>query len=110
MLANDPTWLDVVRHRIPGIRVKFLLVVQHHAIAAATRLVAPVSPPLPKDIDILAPRLQIDGTAYRVRLLDMTAVPVRLLGETVASLDTERDAVLDAMDIVLHGYPVGRPH
>jgi len=40
----------------------------------------------------------------------MTAVPIAVLRETVASLVAERDAVLDAIDVILHGYPIGRPH
>jgi CcdB protein len=110
MPPGSPGWLDVVRHCIRGLRVPFLLVVQHHAIPATTRLVAPVSPSIPGDVDVLAPRLQIDGTEYRARLLDMSAVPVSLIAETVASLLADRDAVLDAIDVILHGYPIGRPH
>ncbi len=84
-----------------------MLVVQHHAIPSATRLVAPVSVQLPGDVDVLAPRLVIDGTEYRARVLDISAVPVTLLGETVASLVADRDAIMNAIDVVLHGYPVG---
>jgi hypothetical protein len=32
-----------------------------------------------------------------------------LLGETVASANAESDAILNAIDIVLYGYPAGRP-
>ena len=49
----------------------------------------------------------IDGTEYRARVLDISAVPVTLLGETVASLAADRDAIMKAIDVVLHGYPVG---
>jgi hypothetical protein len=110
MPLSSPGWLDIVRHRVRGFRVQYLLVVQHHAIPAKTRLVAPVSPSLPRDVDVLAPPVLIDGAEFRVRLLDMTAVPIALLGETVLSLAAERDTVLDAIDVILHGYPVGRPH
>jgi hypothetical protein len=65
---------------------------------------------LPRDVDVLAPPVRIDGAECRVRLLDMSAVPVALLGETVLSLAGECDAVLDAIDVILHGYPIGRPH
>jgi hypothetical protein len=104
---NRPDWLDIVRHRVRGFRVPFLLVIQHHAIRSATRLAAPVSAPLPGDVDVLAPRVLIDGTEYRARVLDISAVPLTLLGETVASLVGDRDAIMDAIDVVLHGYPVG---
>jgi CcdB protein len=103
---SGPDWLDVVRHRVRGFRVPYLLVVQHHAISSATRLVAPVSLPLQGDVDLLAPRLLIDGTQYRARVLDISAVPVTRLGETVASLAADRDAIMNAIDLILHGYPV----
>lgn len=109
MPPGRPDWLDVVRHRVRGFRVPYLLVVQHHAIPAVTRLVAPVSPPLPGDVDVLAPRLLIDGAEYRARLLDIGTVPVALLGETVMSAEGDRDAILGAVDVILHGYPVGLP-
>jgi hypothetical protein len=54
MPPSSPGWLDIVRHRVRGIRVPFLLVVQHHAIPATTRLVAPVSRPIQGDVDVLA--------------------------------------------------------
>jgi len=106
MPLGKPDWLDVVRHRVRGFRVPFMLVVQHHAIQSATRLVAPVSLPLHGDVDVLAPRLLINGTQYRARVLDISAIPVTLLGETVASLAADRDAIMNAIDVVLHGYQV----
>jgi hypothetical protein len=52
----------------------------------------------------------VDGAEYRARLLDISAIPVSLVAETVATLAADRDRVLDAIDIILHGYPIGRPH
>ena len=109
MPPNRPDWLDIVRHRVRGFRAPFLLVVQHHAISSATRFVAPVSPSLPGDVDVLAPRLMIDGTEYRARVLDISAVSMTLLGETVASMVRDRDAIMNAIDVILHGYSVGIP-
>lgn len=108
-MPSRPRWLDVVRHRIRGFRVPYLIVLQHHDIPAATMLAAAVTLPLPGDVEMLAPRLTIDGKEHRARLLDMSAVPRALLGETAASANDERDAILNAIDIILHGYPVGRP-
>jgi len=105
MPPNRPEWLDVVRHRVRGFRPPFLLVAQHHAVPSATRLVAPVSPSLPGDVDVLAPRLLIEDTEYRARVLDISSVPVTLLGETVMSLVADRDAIMNAIDVILHGYP-----
>jgi hypothetical protein len=104
---SQPDWLNVVRHRARRIRAPYLLVVQHHAIASPTRLVAPISLSVPGDVDVLAPILMIDGVLYRARVLDIGAVPVALLGETVASVADDRDAIMNAIDIVLHGYPAG---
>ena len=110
MATNNPRWLDVVRHNIRGVRAPFLLVVQHHAVPAPTRLVAPVSPPVAGDVEVLAPRLLVNHTQLHVRLLDISAVRLSLLGETVASAADQSDAILDAMDIILRGYPVGLPN
>jgi hypothetical protein len=108
-MLSDPRWLDVVRHRINGFRAPFLLIVQHHDIPATTLLAAPVTPPLPGDVDVLAPRLAINGAEHRARILDLSAVPRRLIGETVMAAVPHTDAILGAMDIILYGYPVGRP-
>ena len=104
---SPPDWLDVVRHRARRIRAPYLLVLQHHAIPSPTRLVAPVSLPVPGDVNVLAPRLMIDGVSHRARILDIGAVRVTLLGETVVSMATDRDSILAAIDVVPHGYPVG---
>jgi hypothetical protein len=31
-----------------------------------------------------------------------------MIGETVGSATGEADAILNAIDVILHGYPVGR--
>jgi hypothetical protein len=108
-MANNPRWLDIVRHRIAGFRAPYLLIVQHHDIPATTLLAAPVTPGVPGDVDALAPRLPIDGVDHRARILDISAVPRRLIGETVLPGSAHADAVLSALDIILYGYPVGRP-
>jgi hypothetical protein len=106
--VNNPRWLDVVRHHVRGFRAPFLLVLQHHDIKSTTRVAAPVTLPLAGDVDVLAPRLVIEGREHRVRVLDMSAVPLRLIGETVAPASAEADAILNAIDVILHGYAVGR--
>jgi hypothetical protein len=45
----------------------------------------------------------IAGRDDRVWLLDMSAVPITMLGKTLLSLATRRDAILDAIDVILHG-------
>jgi|GEM_PF-3426059 hypothetical protein len=109
MPPSSPRWLDIVRHRVRGFRAPYLLVLQHHDISAAPRLAAPVTLPLPGDVDVLAPRLTIDGTAYRARMLDMSAVPRAMLADTVASAADDADAIMGALDIILHGSSVGLP-
>lgn len=109
MPPASPRWLDIVRHRVRGFRAPYLLIVQHHAIASATRLVAPVTLPLPGDVDVLAPRLDVGGVEHRARLLDLSAVPAVLLGDAVVSAVAASDAILDSIDIILRGYPVGIP-
>ena len=42
-------------------------------------------------------------------MLDLTAVPRSLLLETVGSAEDEAEAIMSALDIILHGYPIGRP-
>ena len=39
----------------------------------------------------------------------MSPVSCALLGETLESLIADRDAILGAIDIILHGYSVGIP-
>ncbi len=104
---SQPDWLDVVRHRARRIRAPYLLVVQHPAIPSPTCLVALVTPSASGDVDILAPRLTFDGVVYRARVLDLSAIQVTLLGEAVASLIADRDSVMNAIAVILHGYPAG---
>lgn len=112
MPANSPEWLDIVRHRVRRLPVPFLLIVQHHLVPSARRLVAPVTLPMPSDVDALAPRVTVNGTLHRIRVLDMFSLALPFIGETVMSLADDRDGVMNALDVVLHGYPVGlsRPH
>ncbi len=109
MPPSSPRWLDIVRHRIRGFRGPYLLILQHHNIPAASRIVAPVTLPLRGDVDVLAPRLTIHDVEYRVRILDMSAVPLAMLADRVASAADSADAIMSGLDIILHGYPVGMP-
>ena len=106
---TNPHRFDIVRHSARGVRAPYLLVLQHHDVPSATRIVAPLTPPGPGDHDAIAPRVSVDGAEFRARLLDMAAIPRALLLETVASAAAEADAIIDAMDIIFGGYPIGRP-
>jgi hypothetical protein len=51
----------------------------------------------------------INGNDFRARVSDISAAPVGLPREAVALLAAERDAIMNAIDVVLYGYPVGVP-
>jgi hypothetical protein len=107
-MQSSPRWLDIARHRVKAFRAPYLLVVQHHDIPAATLLVAPVTPSRSGEVGILAPTLLINGAVHRARLLDIAPVPRQMIGATISA--AEADPILGALDIILHGYPVGRPN
>jgi hypothetical protein len=100
---------DVVRHRVRGLRVPYLLVLQHHDVPSPRCIVAPLSPSRPGDHDVVAPRLVVDGVELRARLLDMASVPPTDLLEAAASALSAADRITDALDVIFGGYPVRRP-
>ncbi len=110
MQRHSVRWLDVVQHRVPGVRAPYLLVLQHHDIPASSLLAAPVTLPITGDTDILTPRLIIEGRPHRIRMLDISAVPRTMIEHTIISAAEEADVIMAALDIILHGYPVGRPY
>ncbi len=100
-----PDQLDV--HRNPGRNrsaIPFVVVVQSNQFrAAARRVVVPLlaarvfgSP----DSDV-GPHFMIDGQAVALDPLQITNVPVAVLGPPVASLIDEDDRVVRALDILL---------
>jgi hypothetical protein len=110
MTPNSPRRYDIVRHRVRGMKAPYLIVLQHHDVPSITRIIAPLTLPLRGDHDAIAPLIHVDGTPYRARLLDLAAFPRSVLLQTVASADVSADAIVDALDIIFGGYPVGRPH
>lgn len=60
-------------------------------------------------MDGTAPWLIIADATHRIRLLDIAAIPREMLGDTILSATDEGDAIMAVFDIILHGYPVGRP-
>jgi hypothetical protein len=101
--------LDVVRHRVRRLQAPYVLVLQHPDIPSPTILTAPVALMGASKMGAIAPILLIGDIAHRVRLLDITAVPLEMLGDTVMSATEEGEAIMAAFDIILHGYPVRRP-
>ena len=109
MRASSPVWLDIVRHKVCHVRAPYMLILQHHDIPGPNRLAAPVSLAGAGVSSFVAPCVHVKGTEYRVRLLDMSPVPRTMLTAIVTSAAEERDAIMNALDTVLYGYPVGRP-
>ena len=107
--ASVPGWLRVCRHRVPGVRVPYFLILQHGIVAGPTRIVAPVVPAGAGPAGLLAPRVLIGAAPHRAMLLNMVSVAVGLLGETLADADVAEQAVTDALDAIFRGYPVGIP-
>lgn len=58
----------------------------------------------------VAPPVDVNGTEYRARLLDLAAYPRSVLLATVAAAERAADAIVHARDIIFGGYPAGRPH
>jgi len=99
-------WLQVCRHGVSGFAAPYLLVLQHDLIQTQTRIAAPVVPAGPDPATLLAPRVTVEGVPHKAMLLDMTSLPVAVLGATTAS-SVDPDAVSDALDAIFRGYPVG---
>lgn len=109
MATPEPRWLAVHRHRIGRLRAPFVLVVQHHLVRAATRIVAPIVRIGPQPVTFLAPRVVVGELEFGAILLEMAASPLRLLAEPVAETEVDEDAVATALDAIFRGYPVGLP-
>ncbi len=110
MPPSSPRRYDIVCHRVRGMKAPYLVVLQHHDVPSTTRIIAPLTLPQRGDHDGVAPLVDVEGTVYRARLLDLAAFPRSVLLETVASAEAASDAIVQALDVIFGGYPVGRPH
>lgn len=106
---DGPRWLDICRHRIRGEPTPYILVIQHHVVPAASRIVAPLMPAGAGAATLLAPHVQVDRASYYALLLEMASVPLRLIAEAVGSAEVHADAIGNALDAIFRGYPVGLP-
>jgi hypothetical protein len=106
---EGPRWLDVCRHRIRGIAVPYVLVLQHHIVAGQTRIVAPLVASIGERPTLLAPHIGVGTVIHRAILLEMAAAATRLIAEVVASAEPDADVVTRALDAIFRGYPVGLP-
>jgi len=109
MPLNSPRRYDVVRHRVRGMKAPFLLVLQHQDVPSITRIIAPLTLPQRGDHVGVAPLVDVGGASYRARLLDLAAYPCSVLLETVVSAADSADAIVQALDVIFGGYPVGLP-
>jgi len=52
----------------------------------------------------LKPTLQLAGEAYALITTDIVAVPTSMLGERVANIEDQREAIVDAVDFLMQGF------
>ena len=84
----------------------WLIDVQHGLLDnLSTRIVVPLIPvaDAPHQIRRLNPALEIDGNLHVLMTDLMSAVPAAILGAPVASLASERDAIIAALDLAFAG-------
>ena len=100
---------DVYRNPNPASRgrIPYLLDVQSGLLEPiATRVVVPLCKPevlSGKPAERLNPALQIEGRKYFLLTPELAGVPRKMLGEPVANLAAERQAIVDALDFVFTG-------
>ena len=83
----------------------YLIVLQSDAIFDIDScVVAPlISARTIKLFERLLPRVFVDGTQYVVAIPDMAAIPTGEIGAPVANLETDRDKLLAAIDLIFTG-------
>lgn len=100
---------DVYRNanRATKERVPFLLDVQAELLRSlATRIVVPLCTADllgGKRAEGLNPEFEIEGRKVMMLTPELAGIPRRLLGERVASLATERSAIIAALDVAFTG-------
>ncbi len=109
MGSHDPRWFALHRHRVRGLPSPFLLILQHPIVGGTTRIAAPVSPDEGRPPNLLTPLVAVAGGAFRAILLEMAAVPLRLILAPIPDAAVDEDAVTNGLDAIFRGYPVGLP-
>lgn len=100
---------DVYRNRNAATRGRFpfLLDVQAGLLESlATRVVVPLAPASSarqKTLQVLMPRVKVDGKEYVVVVPQLAGIRVSELGPRVASLASERAAFAAAFDFLVTG-------
>lgn len=99
---------DVCENRFARARARapFLLILQNDALSdVPTRLVAPlIVASQIQPVERLNPEFAVRGQRYCLAILEMASFRRGLLGNTVANLDSERDKIIAALDLVFTGF------
>jgi len=98
---------DVVRNPLAAARTDrpFLVCIQHHHLYhLATRLMAPLATErVVREQSRLNPALVVAGRTFFLLPQDLQALPIRLLGSAVTSIESERGRIVAALDLVFTG-------
>jgi hypothetical protein len=78
-------------------------------VSSQTRICAPVVPAGGLPPSLLSPAITVSGTMHLAMLLDMAAVPLRLIARGVDEVSVDVAAMAPALDAIFGGYPVGLP-
>jgi toxin CcdB len=87
--------------------IPYLLDVQTDLLGnLATRVVVPLitAAAMGKPIKHLNPRFQVEQITVFMSTAELAGIPVRALGEKVASLKDQRDAIIAALDFLWTGF------
>lgn len=99
---------DVYRNPNPATRktLPFLLDVQADLLDdLATRVVAPllIASELDQPAKHLNPKFKVEGKAVVMSTAELAGVPLKALGEKVASLKHKREEIIAALDFLITG-------
>jgi toxin CcdB len=83
----------------------FVVVIQSHFLEHfRTRVIVPLVPKTEiKPVTRLNPVVTIEGTEFYFHPVELAHIPTELLRDHVANLDTERDRLVAAIDLVFTG-------
>jgi len=87
-------------------KAPFLLDVQTDLLGLATRAVVPLAKPqaFGPPVKRLHPVLTVAGSAYVMVTEEIANLPARELREPVADLNADREAIRNALDLLLVGF------
>jgi toxin CcdB len=97
---------DVCENLAELARAPFLIVLQSDQLShLPVRLVAPlVFTSSIEPIKLLNPGFTVEGKQVTLATIEMVALPRRLIGKTVASLESERFRIISAIDLLFTGF------